>query len=238
MTNLDTPPDAAEIYDARAEVPLARPITQGDVFCGVDIPGFDEAFPAVIITQHPCSMRAGTRMRDRITVTAVRKRQKIQQKDWLGNASAMLLPKLLEGDDDFQADFRDSGSVKTTELRRASRIAALTNYGVQILHQRSIYYHTRLTVDIKTLAETYEPIATELELQCDWVESMLQFKYDVSVSDDTLEVIAVGEKEFGDYLDSDDRALRKKLQYAISRADVRRQVRREMMRRYGGQLFS
>jgi len=233
MASLETPPDPDGIYDARGEVPLARPITQGDVFRGVDIPGFDESVPAVIITQHPCSMRAGSRLRERIMVSAVRPRQTIHSKDWQGNASAMLLPNLLEDSKDYQADFRDSGSVKTIELSRASRIASLTNYGVQVLHQRNIYYHTRLTVDIKTLAETYDPIATEIELQYDWVESALNSKDDVALSDETLKAISVAEKEFGDYLDANDSALRKGLQNSISRADVRRQVRREMMNRYG-----
>jgi hypothetical protein len=144
----------------------------------------------------------------------------------------MLLPGLPNNATDYYSDFRDSGSVKTVELKRESRIAALTNYGVQVLHQRSIYYHTRLIVDMKTLAETYDPIATELELQYDWVDTALQSKRDVTLSDDTLEAISEAEKDFGEYLDANERALRNGLQDAVTRADIRRQVRREIMRRY------
>src|SRR6266487_1354361 len=128
-----------DLYEARGVVPLARPITQGDIFRNVDIPGFDQQPPAVMITQHPCSMRRGSELRARLSVAAVRPGQKINDGDWQGYVWAMLLPNMLGNGQDYYADFRDIGSVKTVDLGRSARIVALTNYGVHVLHQRNIY---------------------------------------------------------------------------------------------------
>jgi len=135
----------------------------------------------------------------------------------------------MQGDSsDYLADFRDVASVASALLERSARIAALTNYGVHILHQRQIYYQTRFNVDIPTLAETFDPVATELELQYEWVEAAM----DTASGMDIPEVIAAAERDFAAYLDEDDRARRNALQQTAKRADIRRQVRREIMKRY------
>jgi hypothetical protein len=233
MESRETPPGGDQLYEARGSVPLARPVMQGDVFCGVEIPGFDgEQPPAVMIAQHPCSMRAGAKLRARLAVTAVRKHARFSDKDWQGYAWAMLLPDLFENGDDYLADFRDIGSVRSAALRTPQRVAAMTNYGVHVLHQRQIYYQTRLTVDIPTLAETFDPIATELELQYEWVEAAVDASMSSESEQDAFDVITAAERDFAAYLDEDDRVRRNGLQQAANRADIRRQVRREIAKRY------
>jgi hypothetical protein len=232
MTDREVPLREEDLYEARGVVPLARPITQGDIFTGVDIPGFEQQPPAVMIIQHPCSMRTGPVLRPRLTVAAVRPGGRIRDADWQGYVAAMLLPNMLGDGQDYQADFRDVGSVKTPDLKRSTRVVGLTNYGVHILHQRTIYYQTRFTIDVPTLAETFDPIATELELQYEWVEAAIDAALGAAPEEYTLEIITSAESEFGCYLDENDRARRNGLQKAASRADIRRLIRREIIKRY------
>lgn len=232
MVTSEAPQSDEALYDDRGHVPPTRPITQGDVFREVDVPGFTDQPAAVLVLQHPCSMRAGAELRPRLTVVAIRGPQRIRPSDWQGYAWAMLLPNLLGDGSGYLADFRDVISVDSSLLLRSKRIAALTNYGVQVLHQRNIFYQTRLMVDISTLAQTFDPIATELELQYEWVEAAVAAAVDTSGEAQVLEVIAAAEREFNQYLDEKDRARRKSLQQPLLRADVRRQVRREIAKRY------
>lgn len=233
MGSRETPPSEDDLYEARGVVPLARPIMQGDIFQNVGIPGIeDPQVLAAMIIQHPCSMRAGARLRPRLTVAAIRTRQSIKSEDWQGYGYAMLLPNLFGDGRDFMADFRDVGAVPSSLLDRSLRIAAITNYGIHILQQRQIYYLTRLDVDIKTLAETFDAIATELELQYEWVEAALGAGVEDVAPDGAVDVIESAERQFADFLDENDRALRNGLQQVASRADVRRRIRREIVKRF------
>jgi hypothetical protein len=205
MESRETPPSEDQLYEARGCVPLARPVAQGDIFREIAILGFEEEQPpAVMITQHPCSMRAGAVLHPRLTVAAVRKHAKFSDADWQGYAWAMLLPNLLGNGDDYLADFRDIGSIPSPALQRSRRVAAMTNYGVHVLHQRQIFYQTRFTVDIPTLAETFDPVATELELQYEWTEAAVQATFAPASDQHTLDVIAAAERDFATYLDEND----------------------------------
>jgi len=93
MEAREKPSTEDELYEARGSVPLARPVAQGDVFRDIEIPGLEQRPAAVMIIQHPCSMRAGAELRKRLTVAAVRCRQMIRDADWQGYAWAMLLPQ-------------------------------------------------------------------------------------------------------------------------------------------------
>lgn len=228
MADRETPGTAAGLYEARGTVPLALPLLQGDVFREVLIPSFKDEPVIAMITQHPCSMRAGAVLRARLTVATVRKRKTISERDWQGFGATMLLPDLLNDGDDYEADFSDIGVVPSSALSRSSRIAALTNYGVHVLQQRHVFYLTRFTIDVPTLAETFDPIATEMELQYEWVEAAL----DATPEVDALSVIEKAEQEFTSYLDENNRQRRQQLQETANRADVRRQVRREISKRY------
>lgn len=148
MDGQETPPSEDDLYEARGLVPLACPIMQGDIFQHVPLPGFDEQPPAVMIVQHPCSMRDGAKLRSRLTVAAVRPSAKIGKIHWNGYAWAIPLPNMLGDGADFLGDFRDVGSISSEELTRSRRVAALTSYGVHLLHRRMIFYQTRLSIDI------------------------------------------------------------------------------------------
>jgi hypothetical protein len=231
MTDRETPSSADNLYEARVDVPLARPIMQGDVFREIVIPGVSDEPTLALIIQHPCSMRAGVRLRSRLTVVRVTQlTSRFQPGDWQGYINFMPLPELTgAGSEDYIADFRDVGSVGSGDLTRDKRIAVLSNYGINILHQRHIFYSTRFTVDVPTLADAFVAIATETELQYEWVEAACDAAPDKA---ELLKIIDEAEIAFDAFLSQNDRERRKKLQEASTRADVRREVRREIDSRY------
>jgi hypothetical protein len=231
MTDPETPSRADDLYEVRADVPLARPIMQGDVFREIIIPGLSDEPTLALIIQHPCSMRAGARLRPRLTVVRVAQHpSRFQPTDWQRYINFMLLPELMSaGSEDYIADFREVGSVSSNDLTRDRRIAALSNYGINILHQRHIFYATRFRVDVPTLAEAFVAIATETELQYEWVEAACDAVPDNA---DSLKAIEEAESAFDGYLNENNRERRDKLQQAATRADVRREVRREISNRY------
>lgn len=52
----------------------ARPINQGDVYRGITLPGFPAGdHHIVILTTHPCSLRAGARLKPRLQAAPVRR---------------------------------------------------------------------------------------------------------------------------------------------------------------------
>lgn len=225
----EAPEDAAGLYEARGDVPWARPIMQGDVFTNVELPGFDGKHD-VMITQHPCSMRQGAALRERLSVALAHGSGTINKKDWQGHASEMLLPDVDGAGSDARVDFREAGVVPSAALTRAARTVALSNYGVHVLQQRLVFYQTRLTIDVPTLSETFDPIGTETELQWEWVEAALAAAPE---GDDAAGIVADAEMSFTAYLDENDRERRTRLQESVYRADVRRQVRNEIRSRFG-----
>jgi hypothetical protein len=142
----------------------------------------------------------------------------------------MLLPNLFGDGADYEADFRDTGVVLSESLHRSRRLAALTNYGVSVLQQRLVFYLTRLTVDLPTLADAFEDIAAETELQWEWAEAALSA---AAKDADPEVVLGEAEKLFAEYLDENGRERRRLLKQSETRVDVRRQIRREIGARYG-----
>lgn len=60
--------DAEDLYEELGAVSFSRPILQGDVFENVVLPGFSEELRRVQIVTHPCSMRRGPVLNERIQV--------------------------------------------------------------------------------------------------------------------------------------------------------------------------
>lgn len=231
MTDREAPSSPEQLYEDVGDALMARPLLQGDVFRDVVVPGFDQDEGIVMITQHPCSMRAGASLRKRLTVAVVRRRNMpVTASQWQGYGSAMLLPNLLGDGADYEADFRDTGVVLSESLHRIRRLAALTNYGVSVLQQRLVFYLTRLTVDLPTLADAFEDIAAETELQWEWTEAALSA---AAKDADPEVVLGEAEKLFAEYLDANGKERRRLLKQSETRVDIRRQIRREIGARYG-----
>lgn len=223
---LAVPRNADELYDARGQdVPLARPLLQGDVFSGVDIPGVEGGPGVAMITMHPCSMRTGPTLRKRLTVVRVLPHRDVPLEQWPdGDYDFMPLPEVTGEvvSPMLAANFRMVGSVKTVDLPLENRIAVLSTRGLLYLQQRRVHSETRVVVDLETLLEQMAPVLDEAELQEEWAEYALNADGGAS---DELDVIRAAEAEFQTFLGGADSDLRSALRDPTRRADVRRKVR-------------
>jgi hypothetical protein len=229
LTELDRPSSVEDLYEDRGEVPLSIPLMQGDVFGDVTVLGLSDSPIEVMITAHPCSMRRGTVLADRIGVAPVRIHQhKVNEKAWAGHGNVMLLPDLKEGGTNYSADFRDITSVSGDELSLKRRVAVLSPDGLLILQQRLINFMSRFRVPVSVLAEQNSCIFTEMELQRDWVEGAIASL----PSDDVMEGIVKAEIEFHSWLDDNGGDRRNKLKQVQNHASIRREAREEIRNRY------
>ncbi|MGW5137560.1 hypothetical protein ACWEPH_00615, partial [Nocardia beijingensis] len=74
--------DAASLYDEKNDVSWARPILQGDVFRDVELPGFSDGPYVVQVVAHPCAMRRGAEVAERVTVAPVHSYQLVSGSGW------------------------------------------------------------------------------------------------------------------------------------------------------------
>jgi hypothetical protein len=226
---LASPRCADELYDALgSDISIARPLMQGDVFVDVEIPGFDGEIGMAMILMHPCSMRAGPKLRSRLTLSRVTKHQVIPLEEWPnGHFDYMPLPGLGE-DDSLASCFRDVGSVKSADLDPRKRIAVLSSRGIIYLQQRHIHCQTRLVVDLPSLQTLINPILDESELQEEWVDAALSVQLGTA---DELRIVQEAEKTFQDFMGTAESSLRQGLKNGHE-SDTRRRVREEITVRY------
>jgi hypothetical protein len=199
---LEAPRSADELYLARGEeVPILRPIMTGDVFHDVDIPGVeecegDENRLAIIVT-HPCSMRAGPKLRPHLQVVRVLPAPEVPPRAWPRQFfDRMPLPELLSTDMDLQllsarqvseeqgdagadlafphaAMFELRGRVSSQALTLDHRVACLSEEGLALLHQRMTHYDTRHAPRVSDLMLACEAVSVEAELQQEWNERLI-----------------------------------------------------------------
>lgn len=206
---------------------------QGDVFQGVNVPGFEDVPALAMVMMHPCSMRTGTALRDRLIFIRVCPHQALPLARWPGgHYDFMPLPDLLGdgiGDHSLAACFRDIGSVESVHLDLRKRIAVLSVRGILYLQQRYIHSQTRVIVELETLLAQMAPILDEMELQEEWAEAALEANESVV---DEIASINIAEAEFQNFLSANDDNLRSGLKDPLRRTQVRRAVRDEVRRRY------
>lgn len=161
MTDLETPDDPESIYLARLdEVGEHRPTFTGDVY---RLGGGE----LVMVLQHPCALRAGSQLHPTLLVAPVAPGQ--LRSKWADMSFAkMPLPKLIE-DTDHLADFVALRVVDSSTLTVASRIAVLSQSGVNLLMQRWVHHSTRLTVPTHRYSESTIAPFDEADLIEEWV---------------------------------------------------------------------
>ena len=222
---LAVPLGVDELWLARGGVPLARPLMQGDVF---------ERTPSnqngtVMVITHPCSMRAGPRLRPRQTVVNVGSiKAPLESASWRdGYYDYMPLPGLehcLMGKGYPVADFRLISSESTEDLVTEKRIAALAFEGILLLQQRLAHHLTRAVVDLPTLAWVSEAVFIEAELQEEWVESATM-GLPPAVLNEAVKSAEIG---FQELLDQQGGRLRRMLAELQTRPGAIREVRRSI----------
>lgn len=232
---LDSPASEDEIYLARGEeIDAYRPICQGDVFADVEIPGLVGRMLAMVIS-HPCAMRAGPRLRPRVTVAPVHEHQLIGLGEWShGHLRVMPLPALLEGVAAHAAKLEEPATIAAERLILKRRVASLSNQGIVLLQQRYIHNHSRASIPLSVLYEVSAAVLEELELQESWNLALVRPAVDAGGE---LAVLLEQEAEAFDELLSgvveEHRSLRDLLLRPSERALVRRAVSTAIAERTG-----
>jgi hypothetical protein len=208
-------PDA--LYDERGGVSFCRPILQGDVFEEVVLPGFGDGPHRVQIVTHPCSMRRGSIINERVQVAPVEPYQKVS--DWNSHGRVMPLPDLLEDGAWHAAKFVDLTAVAAAELTLERRIASLSHPGIHVLQQRLVWHNTRLKPPLDDFRQMSAPVLAEAEMQEMWVEALLP------ESDRRAESAGRAGAAFQAWLDEDNKRRRDELDKEANYARLRKETR-------------
>jgi hypothetical protein len=201
----------------------------GDVFADVQIPGVEGEAGLALVLAHPCSMRDGAHLRDRVMMCAVQKGPPIRPDHWLGNFGVMPLPDLLgDGGLKHRAVFDLAGRVPTLDLDLAKRRACLDDQGIVLLLQRLTFNLTRLAVDLGAIHESIAHVLEEAALLEEWVEDRTaRAGHPLDASE-----MKVAETEFDALMAQADPVAgvshRDRLKDPLARASVRRLVRRAL----------
>jgi hypothetical protein len=223
---LDAPDDDDAVYLAVGEVvDDRRPINQGDVYRGVALPGFPEGdHDIVILATHPCSLRAGAKLKPRLLAAPVRRAKHIAAEEWATSYQRQMpLPGLLD-DKSYTAILTELGVVSPAQLELADRIAALSDDGIYLLQQRLVWALTHAVVGLDTLAEYSAPALAEIELLEEWNMALCA----EGKNDLTSRLIKVA-NDFEDYVRAS--GVQADLAQARKRGDARRRTREELRRR-------
>lgn len=184
MAELEPIPDEDEFYLARgAEISVHRPICTGDVFAGVKLPAKGEKLRKVIIVSHPCVIRNGPVLRERLLVAEVQSR-KLTDTDWQHSHYQLCpLPGLLPkgGNDGQVASFDDLEVVSSGDLRTATRVAVLSMDGIAYMFQRWVYSQTRWPPKKRDFVAALDGPLTEVDLTDEWIE--IARRYDIDGAD-------------------------------------------------------
>jgi hypothetical protein len=208
--------DPEHLYDERGNTARSRPIFQGDVFGGIVLPGFGDHPQIVQVVAHPCSMRNGTDLLERITVAPVEEHARVRGSRWNGYFGIMPLAELV-GDDHYAANLADVTGAPSQLLHLDARIATLSDRGIYVLQQRIIKNSTRFEVDISSLAQQTSPVLWEMHQQRDWVETVLDDEDEWTIENLNTEEIA-----FDAWLREGDPPRRVRLRDDTTHTDLRR----------------
>lgn len=236
MDDLGQFPGNGKFYEYRGEPgaegapPIWLPVHQGDVYRGLAVPGIDPPDsepPMAMVFMHPCVMRKGAVLTERVTVFRVRleTKRKRPYERFADNFSVMPLPDLLaNGAGVHFAEFRMVGTVPGSALDRTKRVMSLTREGRLLLQQRVVHHFTRHAPPLSDFRTRTRAVEREVELLADWWEAACDSNGETSA------VVAEAEKRFDEYLTADDR--RGRLADDDSTIKAAKEVRDEQGRRY------
>jgi hypothetical protein len=218
--------DPSALYDERGDVSWCRPLLQGDVFEQIVLPGFGDQPMMVQIVTHPCAMRKGPDLLERVTVAPVEPHAPIHgESGWNGNLRVMPLSELVDGKH-YATKFVDVTAAPAELLSRDRRIASLSNRGIYVLQQRLVKHYTRFEVGLDLLRRQSAAVLEEAQQQWDWIETVVSV--DELCEQATIE--AEG-KVFDAWLSEGNPSRRALLRDEVNHADLRKQARRAAAQR-------
>jgi hypothetical protein len=202
-----------------------RPLMTGDVFAGPQVPGC-AGHELVMVLAHPCSLRRGVTLVERVQALPVGPHQAIPLDAWKGHYRVMPLPELRgEGGESYAARLTEFGMVAQHELDLDRRLCCLTELGVVLLQQRFFHNQSRVKVTRDRLFEASAPVFTEIELWTQWNEQLAEPR--VQAGEERAAVLADEAQEFDGLMCSEHPEapdLRAALNVTRLRSDVRRRV--------------
>jgi len=233
VLSLDRPASADELYLARGdEVEPFRPVLTGDVFSGITIPGVLEHELAMVIS-HPCNMRAGDRLRERIQMLPIVGYQEIPLEDWSTGSHARIfsLPESQLLDGPCAARFDETGMIASVELTPERRRLCLSERGILLLLQRLVYSMCRADIPVELFDKAVGHVLAEAELLQEWNEALIPPR--TESGDGLVPALAAEATAFDEHMKTEvsGASLRDQLRDPYQRAAVRRAVRAEITRR-------
>jgi len=167
--NLETPATYDGLYAARDDETtefVHRPRFTGDVLTLAE-------GRLVALVQHPCAMRRGAQLVERMLVCDVKSRQGSPPSDWSrGDFRRMFLPDLHGGH--YAIEFDDLGVVPRDAIEQGGRIAILSQFGVNLLMQRWVHHNTRVVVPTITIDKETAGPYEEADLLGDACADLIQ----------------------------------------------------------------
>jgi hypothetical protein len=225
--NLEVPRSYEALFDCFNEDPgLARPVMTGDIFKNLET--LDGKVNAMVVS-HPCTMRGeGGVLGSRILVAKIREHKEIDKADLAENHFSFFpfgthpVKERKHGVVDFNATYPCTGD----SLRDAERVACLNSYGLSVLHQRYVYFLTRVSIKPAEFDAALRSPLLEAELLQDWTEGYLSFN---EVEEATWEDVEEAAKQFDEFVTPQMRDDLKTLDDEHHTIDA---VRREIESRY------
>jgi hypothetical protein len=200
---------------------------QGDIFADVPLPGFSESPHYAQIVMHPCNMRRGAVLRDRLTVIPVQE-YSMRSSDWTKRFRIMPLPEMHgETSPNYMGDMTEFLTVDSSNLTPEKRAATLSDEGVLILQQRMVFTQTRLLLSLDNFHHQMAPTFIELELQEEWVEEALIHS---APDDDASVILNEAIKQYQAWLDEGGR--RDAMKVVREHSRIRREARQHQMGLY------
>ena len=126
-----------------------------------------------IIVAHPCTMRGPqAQLRERVLVAAVREHSPVGGEAWTrGYYDLTPLPELTDSSL-YVGHFDELGKALTVDLAKSTRLACLSEYGVNLLQQRLIWHLTRFEIGTFRIQEAFAHTFEEADLLEEWTDTL------------------------------------------------------------------
>ncbi|KOU05199.1 hypothetical protein ADK86_07575 [Streptomyces sp. NRRL F-5755] len=170
---MERPQDPADLYHSCGEdVVPARPTLTGDIYQEATITDADGSTRQItgMILDHPCSLRTdGVNLASRLTIAEVLPGRGT---NWRGSFNRMYLPEPFpqaQGKSKPCAAYFDACyHVSPEQLESGTRIACLSNAGINFLLQRRVHHFSRVVVPTFKFQEANGGVYEEADLIEEW----------------------------------------------------------------------
>lgn len=207
-----------EILDFEAEALGYKPVMTGDLFVGVTVPG--EVAPIdVMVAGHPCTIRRGVTLVERVPCIQVVEHQWVPYERWPDYDPSHFPISAEVGIGDGRCGaLQEWVGVSRDELLRGRRRLTLQDHGIYVFQQRFIHSLSRFAPPITALKTASDHVLAEAELEFSWVIE----QFDGDPDDDELRTLVTA---FGDFMDQEDRRVRLRTDRKRVASEVNAEIR-------------